>query len=368
MVTRHQTSSSEGVKNQQRWELLVSRSASVSAVRGFFYAVTSTGVVCRPDCPSRLPRRENVCFFDSIDKALQAGYRACLRCQPAGVHPAQQAAARIDQVIQAIHAGLKASRTASLAELAAIAGLSTFHLQRSFRAALGVTPAQYARRVRAERFSRQLAGQAATVSEALYAAGYGSASQAYAPANGTGLTPGGLWRGGRGESIRYSIADSALGRVLVAATVKGICAVAFADDDASLLQEMRGRFPLACLSEDAGTLGAAMAAVMTCLQESTIAINLPLHVRATAFQQRVWQALWAIPCGETRTYATVAAEIGQPSAARAVARACASNPLAVLVPCHRVVGAGGALSGYRWGIERKQKLLAMERKVLAPKP
>ncbi len=347
-------------KDERRWRSLASRSAAEAD--SFFYAVTSTGVVCRPDCPSRRPRRENVRFFDTLDEAFRSGYRACLRCKPGGLNPSQASANRIDRVVDAIHAGLAAGRMVSLAELAEMSGISPFHLQRSFHMALGVTPAQYARRARMERFSRELSGQAgSTVTEAMYAAGYQSTSRVYAPGNGLGLTPGELKRGARGEDIRYSIADSPLERMLVAATAKGICAVAFAGSDDTLLQELRGRFPLANLREDSASLGNEIAAVLAGLQEPSLATSLPLHVRATAFQQRVWQALQAIPRGETRTYAAVAAEIGRPSAARAVARACASNPVALLVPCHRVVGADGALTGYRWGVERKRKLLAMER-------
>lgn len=350
-------------QDERRWLLLQNRRHAVGNLSdSFFYGVSTTGVVCRPGCPSRTPRRENVRFFDRLEDALRLGFRACLRCHPASEPFARQAADRVEAVVQAIATGVATGQTVSLAALANAAGLSPFHLQRTFRAAVGVTPAQYARRLRAEQLDRQLVSrEPTTVTEAIFAAGYQSAGQAYGAANRSAITPSSRRQKGRGEVIQYSLADSPLGRMLVAATVQGVCCVAFADTDAALLRELRERFAAADLQEDRVALGAQVDTVLAGLAESPQAISLPLHIRATAFQERVWMALQAIPRGETRTYAQIAGSMGQPTAVRAVARACASNPVALVVPCHRIVGANGALTGYRWGVERKQKLLEMER-------
>ena len=348
-------------QDERRWQRLCGREqVGSTSTDDFFYGVTTTGVVCRAGCPSRTPRRENVRFFNQLDDALRSGFRACLRCRPMDESFARQTTDRVEGVVRAITEGVAAGRKVSLATLASAAGLSPFHLQRTFQAAVGVTPAQYARRLRAERLDQQLlSGHTAT--EAIFAAGYQSASAAYGGGNRSAITPGSKQKRGRGELIRYSLSASPLGRMLVAATNAGVCCIAFADTDDALLCELRERFAAAELQEDAAALGVQVSTMLAGLDEPTKAVELPLHIRATAFQDRVWTALRAIPRGETRTYAQVAAGIGQPTAARAVARACASNPVAVVVPCHRVVGSDGALTGYRWGVQRKQKLLEMER-------
>lgn len=341
------------------WQALLARGAG-DAAQAFWYGVTSTGIVCRPTCPSRRPRRENTRFFSSLQAALQAGYRPCLRCRPdqASAEPATKAADRMDRVRRYMEAHVE-DGPIPLATLAQVAGLSKAHFQRSFCAALGVTPAQYARRLRMQKLTATL--PATSVTDALYSAGFGSTSRLYEVAhNELGMTPGAHKRKGKDMTMTYTIADSPLGRMLVAATTKGICSVAFADNDDDLLQALRERFSAAVMTEDTTALAAMVAAVVGQMTESAIAMKLPLDVRATAFQARVWQALQAIPRGETRSYAQVAASIGQPTAARAVARACASNPVAVAIPCHRVVGSNGALTGYRWGTARKQRLLQLE--------
>ncbi|SEC23860.1 bifunctional DNA-binding transcriptional regulator/O6-methylguanine-DNA methyltransferase Ada [Terriglobus roseus] len=348
--------------DEHRWLALLRRSNSAMRPDGaedaFFYGVTTTGIVCRPSCPSRRPRRENTLFFDTVRQAEAAGFRTCQRCRPAGPPPEQEAAARIDIVRRYLqqHA---TEGAVTLQKLAEIAGLSPFHLQRIFRAAMGVSPAEYARRLRAERFADALLE--GSVTEAVYAAGFQSASQVYAKRVADGMTPGARKRLGEHQHIHYSIVDSPLDRMLVAATDRGVCLIAFDTSDEVLREELRSRFAAAELEEDSGRLAEHARTVLLHLSESSTAKRLPLHVRATAFQQRVWKALEAIPHGETRTYAQLAAEIGSPKAVRAVGSACGANPVAPVVPCHRVVGSNGSLTGYRWGKERKAKLLEMEK-------
>ncbi len=272
--------------------------------------------------------------------------------------PADELAQRIDRVRRFIEVNA-AEKRLSLASLAQIAGLSPFHLQRSFRAALGVSPAEYTRRVRTERFADAL--NQGSVTTAVYAAGFESPHSVYGKAvPPLGMTPSSRKRKGTGERIGYCIADSPLGRMMVAAAPQGICSIAFADTDEELLSELRERFAAAELHADDAPLAGAVQEVLASLHEPAAALTFPLHTRATAFQQRVWKALRAIPRGETRTYTDVAEAIGMPSAVRAVARACATNPIALAVPCHRVVGSSGALTGYRWGTDRKKKLLQLE--------
>jgi AraC family transcriptional regulator of adaptative response/methylated-DNA-[protein]-cysteine methyltransferase len=324
----------------------------------FFYGVTTTGIVCRPSCPSRRPRRENTMFFDSVPEAEAAGFRPCQRCRPAGPAPEEQAAARVDTVRRYLQAHASEG-SIPLKKLAEVAGLSPFHLQRTFRATLGVSPAEYARRLRAERFADALLE--GSVANAVYAAGFQSPSQVYAKRSAAGMTPGERKRLGEHQHIWYSIVDSPLDRMLVASTDRGLCLIAFDTSDEVLREELRARFRAAEIEEDTDRLAAHGKAVLEHLSESGAAKRLPLHVRATAFQQRVWKALEAIPRGETRTYAELAAAIGAPKAVRAVGSACGANPVAPIVPCHRVVGSNGSLTGYRWGKERKAKLLSMER-------
>jgi AraC family transcriptional regulator of adaptative response/methylated-DNA-[protein]-cysteine methyltransferase len=329
---------------------------NVAADALFVYAVRTTGVFCRPSCPSRRPLRESVEFFATGEQARAAGYRACRRCQPEQEHPQHKLLA---QACNYINRNL--DTTVTLEKLGKILGLSPFHAQRLFRRALGVTPKQYQRARRMERLRGHLLTQP-SVTHAIYEAGFSSGSRLYEDvAAEIGMTPTKYRLGAQGLHISYGVAEAALGKVLVAVTNSGICAIMLGDLESELEDDLRNRFALADITRDDDGLGATLRTVLSQLTEHPLALDLALDIRATAFQRRVWEKLQTIPRGETRTYAQIAAEIGQPTAARAVARACASNPIAVVIPCHRVVGSDGKLTGYRWGVERKRRLLEMER-------
>jgi AraC family transcriptional regulator of adaptative response/methylated-DNA-[protein]-cysteine methyltransferase len=347
------------------WQQVLQRDAAADGQ--FVYAVKSTGVYCRPSCPSRRPERKNVSFFPTNEMAEAAGFRACLRCEPTRVapkaDPQAEAIAKAAEFLST-HAG---ERT-SLDALADAAGVGKFAVLRGFKRVLGVTPGEFAREQRKERFRERVQARASArmskspVTDAVYEAGFGSSSRLYEGVDAMlGMSPTAMKEGGAGETIRYAMADSPLGRVLVGATDRGLCAVLFADDDAEAAVDLRERFPQAVLRRDDKDLREAVQFVLGRMKESSSAATMPFHARATAFQQRVWRALSAIPRGETRTYAEIAAEVGSPAAVRAVGTACGANPLAVVVPCHRVVGADGKITGYRWGVERKKRLLEMER-------
>jgi AraC family transcriptional regulator of adaptative response/methylated-DNA-[protein]-cysteine methyltransferase len=324
----------------------------------FFYAVTTTGVYCRPGCASRLPRRENVRFFAEIAAAEAAGFRPCKRCRPAEASPAAHHLAAIGRAC----ALLRDSETVpSLDCLAAAAGMSRYHFHRVFKQVTGTTPRDYARVQRLGRFAAALeAGE--SVAAAVYAAGFGSGSRAYEDAaQGLGMTPGQRRQGGKDETIRFVTIATPLGHALVAATARGICMTALADDPASLAAQLRARFPAASLLAEDKELRAWAERIVRFIAEPQQGLDLlPLDIRGTAFQARVWRALQQIPMGRTATYAEIAAAIGAPKAVRAVAQACAANRLALIVPCHRVIRSDGGLGGYRWGIERKRALLARE--------
>ena len=345
------------------WQQVLARDAAADGQ--FVYAVKSTGVYCRPSCPSRRPERKNVSFYPTATLAEAAGFRACLRCEPARVAPKDDPqAAAIAKATKFLSE--RAGERTSLDELAAEAGLGRFALQRGFKRVLGVTPGEFAREQRKERFREKVrapkVASKSPITDAVYEAGFGSSSRLYEDVDSTlGMSPTAMKAGGAGETIRYAVTESPLGRVLVATTERGLCAVLFADSDAEAAAELRERFPQAVLRRDDKGLGEAMSFVLARLRENPTAASLPFHVRATAFQQRVWRALLAIPRGETRTYAEIAEAVGSPQAVRAVGTACGANLLAVVVPCHRVVGADGGLTGYRWGTERKRRLLEMER-------
>lgn len=338
----------------EAWAAVTSRDARADG--RFFYAVTTTGVFCRPSCPSRRPRRRHVLFFARPQEARAAGFRPCRRCAPeARFAPA---AAALERVRAHVDAHLDERLT--LEALAAVASLSPAHLQRSFKARYGLSPRGYVRARRAERFKAEVR-KGRTVTDALYEAGYGSGSRLYeAAAAELGMTPGTYRRGGAGLSIRYTTAAAALGRVLVAATERGVCAVQLGDADAELEAGLARQYPQATLERDDAALRPTLAAILAHLDGGVRQLDLPLDVAATAFEWRVWRALQQIPYGETRSYAEVAAALGRPRAARAVARACAANRVALLVPCHRVVRGDGGVGGYRWGTERKRALLARE--------
>jgi AraC family transcriptional regulator, regulatory protein of adaptative response / methylated-DNA-[protein]-cysteine methyltransferase len=339
------------------WRQVQTRDAAGDGV--FVYAVESTGVFCRPSCPSRRPARRHVRFYADADAALAAGYRACRRCHPAGEHAEAE-------TVRGLCAYLDRNldRVVTLQELGRLTGMSHFTVQRMFERVLGVSPRGY----QIERRSAQLRDQLAegrSVTHAIYEAGFSSSSRMYDGAQERlGMRPERFRRGGLGEQIRFLVADCPLGQLLVAATERGLCMVALGDDRAALEQELRGRFPAAAIqqaTDDDERLGAPVRALLASMTEHPVAFDLPLDLRATAFEQRVWRLLRTIPRGETRSYSAVAAELGQPRAVRAVARACARNPLALVVPCHRVVGKSGQLTGYRWGTARKQRLLELER-------
>jgi AraC family transcriptional regulator of adaptative response/methylated-DNA-[protein]-cysteine methyltransferase len=323
----------------------------------FFYSVRTTGEFCRPSCAARPPRRENVGFHASVAAAERAGFRACKRCRPAEPDQASRHEAAIARACRLIETAEAAPK---LADLAQAAGMSAFHFHRVFRQATGVTPRAFAAASRAARVRAQL-GQAGTVTRAIYEAGYNAPSRFYAEAPARlGMTPSAWRAGGAGVRIRFALGACALGAILVAATEKGVCAIELGDDPEALLRGLQDRFPRAELvGADAG-FEQMVAAVVGLMEAPGRAPAVKLDIGGTAFQQRVWQALQAIPPGQTASYTQVAASIGAPRSARAVARACASNALAVAIPCHRVVRSDGGLSGYRWGIARKRALLASE--------
>lgn len=349
-----------------RWRAVHARDRAADG--RFVFAVKTTGVYCRPSCAARRPRPENVSFFADGAAARDAGFRACRRCRPDEVPAIERAVAEARRQLDAA-----AGETIGLAELAAAVELSPAHLQREFRRRLGLSPKQYLLAHRAERLRREL-DRGRTVLDAGFEAGYGSASRLYDEAGRhLGMTPGRFRAGGRGVRIAYAIRESTLGSLLLAATERGLCAVRLGDSPADVRAALTSEFPRATLSEDAAALGAYFAVVEALLAGEAVSPAWPgLDIAATPFQALVWQALLAIPRGTTTTYGEVARTIGRPRSVRAVAGACAANPVAVVVPCHRVVGKDGALTGYRWGVERKRALLARERaeKVLpgAPRP
>jgi AraC family transcriptional regulator, regulatory protein of adaptative response / methylated-DNA-[protein]-cysteine methyltransferase len=328
------------------------------------FAVRSTGIYCRPSCPARRPRRQNVMFFPRPEAAEGAGFRACRRCRPNGASTAQTQAAWVADACRRLAA--QEGSPLRLSDLGAALGVSPHHLQRTFKQLMGITPRQYADAVRLGHFRTHLK-KGADVTAAVYDAGYGSSSRAYEGAGARlGMTPGAYRKGGQGMRIAYTVVASPLGRLLVAATERGISAVCLGDADAPLEAALREEYPAAAVRRDDAGLKAWVAAILQRMEGREPAPALPLDLRATAFQRRVWEELKAIPRGQTRSYGEIARRIGRPTAARAVARACATNPVAVVIPCHRVVGGGGALTGYRWGVERKQRLL--EREAVAHKP
>jgi AraC family transcriptional regulator of adaptative response/methylated-DNA-[protein]-cysteine methyltransferase len=317
-------------------------------------------VFCRPSCPSRRPRVDRVRFFDSVGAAAAAGYRPCRRCQPTGGQ-ADRASEAIRRAAEYLDA--HAEDPLPLGALAAIAHLSPSHLQRRFKRALGLSPREYQAACRARRFRQELqAGR--DVTGAIYEAGYGSPSRVYESSpTGRGLSPTAYKRGGPGQRIGFAIVPCSLGRLLVAGTEKGVCAVKLGDRDRDLENDLRGEFPAADITRDVIVRREWVETVVARLDGEGKDRHLPLDVRGTAFQWRVWRALQRIPAGRTRSYSDVARAIGRPSAVRAVARACATNPVAIVVPCHRVVGKDGRPGGYRWGAARKRRLLEREREI-----
>jgi AraC family transcriptional regulator, regulatory protein of adaptative response / methylated-DNA-[protein]-cysteine methyltransferase len=337
----------------QKWTWVLAR--DVKADGQFVYAVKSTGIFCRPSCPSRRPRRELVEFFDSPAAAQQAGYRACRRCAPAERNRQFQ---KVEAACRYMESN---SETAlSLNAVARHVGLSPFYLQRLFKRTLGISPRQYQQASRANRFKSALQ-TGSRITDAIYEAGYGSSSRAYENVSAQlGMTPSVFRRNGQGAEIRYSILSTEFGKLLIAATARGLCAARFGESDSSLARDLRHEFHAAAIQRDDQALQPLAAQVQELLQGGLNPSRIPLDLQGTAFQQLVWNALRQIPRGETRSYSEIAQAIGKPKALRAVAGACASNPVALVVPCHRVVQKNGSLSGYRWGVKRKAALLKGE--------
>jgi AraC family transcriptional regulator of adaptative response/methylated-DNA-[protein]-cysteine methyltransferase len=342
------------VDDELFWKALVDRDHRFDG--RFVFAVTTTGVYCRPSCPARRPQRENVRFFVAPQPAEAAGFRACRRCHPRSPRPAPavQLAADARAYIEE-----HLDERLTLADLGREVGASPFHLQRTFKRETGLSPREYRDARRHERLRTQLK-EGESVTTATYGAGYGSMSQVYEK-SGLGMTPTVYKQGGRGLRIRYATARSPFGRVLVAATERGLCAVNLADTDAGAVAALREEYPQAILERAGTEVEPFVTSLVRHMEGKQHRLDLPVDVQASAFRWRVYKALQEIPYGETRSYGDVARALGRPTAARAVARACATNPVAILVPCHRVVRGDGETGGYRWGAERKKRLLARER-------
>ncbi|HXW05725.1 MAG TPA: bifunctional DNA-binding transcriptional regulator/O6-methylguanine-DNA methyltransferase Ada [Vicinamibacterales bacterium] len=341
--------------DRQRWDAVLRRNRAADG--RFFYSVRTTGVYCRPSCPSRRPRRENVRFHATAADAEREGFRPCRRCRPAAISTADPHAAAIGRAIRLIE---ESETPPALEALADAAGLSRFHFHRVFRAATGMTPRAFAEAHRATRV-RQTLVESATVTEAIYGAGFNSSGRFYSQASEVlGMTPAAYRAGGAGATVRFAVGRCRLGSVLVAATTRGVCAISLGGDPDALVRDLQDRFPHATLTAGDPSFDRLVATVIAFVEAPADGLSLPLHVRGTAFQHRVWQALRRIPAGTTVSYSELARCVGQPGAVRAVARACASNPVAVAIPCHRVVRVNGEVSGYRWGVERKRALLEAE--------
>ncbi|WFS62169.1 bifunctional DNA-binding transcriptional regulator/O6-methylguanine-DNA methyltransferase Ada [Pseudodesulfovibrio thermohalotolerans] len=341
-----------------RLHAVMSRDASAE---GFCYAVRTTGVYCRPGCPSRAPRPENVVFFDTPAQAEAAGYRPCKRCRPDDPAHRDIASARIVAACRAIEQTIRDDAPPPLAVLAEDAGLSPSHFQRLFKARTGISPKEYARAMQDERVRRALA-QGRSVTEAIHGAGFGSPSRFYERAARTmGMNASVYRKGGKGMTIRHAVAESFLGPVLAGFTDKGVCAIEFGDTPEALVQALRERFPAADIRDGQPEFARLLQEVADFISRPAQGLDLPLDIQGTAFQQRVWRELTRIPPGETRSYTDIALAIERPEAVRAVAAACAANPLAVAVPCHRVLRKSGYLAGYRWGLDRKRALLDREK-------
>jgi AraC family transcriptional regulator of adaptative response/methylated-DNA-[protein]-cysteine methyltransferase len=343
--------SRKAIDPEAAWKQVLSRDPAAD----FFYAVTTTGVFCRPSCTSKRPLRGNVRFFRSAEEARVAGFRACKKCKPTAVADGGP----LDKIRTCIEANL--DRPVRLEELGRVAGLSRFTVQRLFKREMGVSPLAYQRALRAGSLRKALK-KGDNVTKAIYEAGFGSSSRAYEGAQ-LGMTPVRFAKGGEGEEISYTTARSPFGWIVVGATARGLCWLALAGTSAEAEASLRGEFPLAKLRRDPSLsklVDMALAAVAGGGKLNQKQTSTELDLRGTAFQLRVWQALRTIPRGETRTYSQLAREMGDPKATRAVARACALNRVSVLVPCHRVVGVSGSLTGYRWGVERKRQLLEAE--------
>jgi AraC family transcriptional regulator of adaptative response/methylated-DNA-[protein]-cysteine methyltransferase len=343
------------LSDEARWEAV--RRRDPAADGAFYYSVRTTGVYCRPSCAARLARRENVDFHLTCADAERAGFRPCKRCRPNEAGLSERHAAAVAKACGLIDA---ADEMPCLDVLADAAGLSRYHFHRVFKAVTGVTPKAYADARRGERVRQELA-RSKTVTQAIYGAGFNSNGRFYAASDSLlGMTPTQYRTGGNGNVIRFAVGECSLGSILVAATDKGVCAIEFGDDPDALVHALQDRFPKAQIVGGDRTFEQLVAKVVGFIEAPAQGLDLPLDIRGTAFQKRVWNAIRDIPAGATASYADLARRIGLPSASRAVAQACASNTLAVAIPCHRVVRRDGGLSGYRWGVERKEALLTRE--------
>jgi AraC family transcriptional regulator of adaptative response/methylated-DNA-[protein]-cysteine methyltransferase len=341
--------------NDPRWAAIVAREAEADGK--FFYSVQTTGVYCRPSCAARLARPENVRFHLTCEDAERAGYRPCLRCTPKEPSLVEQHAAKVTLACRIIE---ESESAPGLEELAKRVGLSTYYFHRVFKQITGLTPGEYALAHRSKRVRQEL-GRRQTVTEAIFDAGYNSNSRFYEKSNDLlGMTPTNYRAGGANTEIRFAIGECFLGSILVARSDRGVCAILLGDDADRLARELQDRFPRANLIGGDTDFEQLVAKVVGFVEAPGLGLDLPLDVRGTAFQQRVWQALREIPAGATASYTEIARRIGSPNSVRAVARACAANALAIAIPCHRVVRHDGGLSGYRWGVERKRALLERE--------
>jgi AraC family transcriptional regulator of adaptative response/methylated-DNA-[protein]-cysteine methyltransferase len=341
--------------NDPRWPAVVTRNPAADGT--FFYSVRTTGVYCRPSCAARLPRPENVQFHATYADAEQEGFRPCKRCRPNELPLAEQHAAKVAEICRLIE---RAATVPGLEELARHAGLSTYHFHRVFKAVTGVTPRAYAAALRAKRVRNEL-DRSDTVTSAIFDAGYNSNARFYEQsAELLGMTPSDYRAGGANTEIRFAVGECSLGSILVAVSERGVCAILLGDDPDALARDLQDKFPRADLIGGDREFELIVAKVVGFVEAPALGLDLPLDVRGTAFQQRVWEVLRKIPAGSTASYADIAKRIGSPGSVRAVAQACAANVLAVAIPCHRVVRNDGALSGYRWGVERKRALLERE--------
>lgn len=342
------------MENELFWQAVKSNDARFDGT--FFLGVKTTGIYCRPSCRARLPKRENVDFYASAADAEAFGFRACLRCKPRSAEFVDPQVAKILKAVELIGG----DTTLSLEDISSELQLSPFHLQRSFKQIIGVSPKKFAEARKMEKFKSEIR-DGSDVTTAMYDAGYGSSSRLYEKASeNLGMTPRSYKAGGKGMTIEYTITDCELGRILVGRTIKGLCSVAFADDDESLEENLKNEFPNAEIVRDAAVLKEFVDEILKHLGGENRRLDLPLDIQATAFQMKVWEILRKIPYGETVSYSQIAEQLGDKNKVRAVARACATNRIAVVIPCHRVIASSGKLSGYRWGIERKEKLLANE--------
>jgi AraC family transcriptional regulator, regulatory protein of adaptative response / methylated-DNA-[protein]-cysteine methyltransferase len=343
------------ITSDPRWLAVVKREKTADGT--FYYSVKTTGVYCRPSCASRLARPENVLFHQTPEDAERAGFRACKRCKPKGASLIKENAAKISKVCRLIDGS---EESLSLDQLAKYAGMSVFHLHRTFKAITGLTPSGYAAAHRSNRVRRTL-NKTRSVTDAIYDAGFNSSSRFYESSNEVlGMTPTTFRDGGANTAIHFAIGECSLGSILVAKSERGVCAVLIGDDPLQLMRDLQDQFPKANLIGGESGYEDMVAKVVGLIEKPGVGLDLPLDIRGTAFQQRVWKALQQIPVGSTASYADIAKSIGMPKAVRAVAHACGANSLAVAIPCHRVIRNDGALSGYRWGVERKQALLDRE--------